>query len=146
MISRVQLHNFYLMEWIKIFLKINWLEDKFQSTDEKSIVYWKVKLWLFFIKIKFQRLQFIKTCQNVKLVHQEIKKPKFHFEKSKFLKLEFFLSVGNFMFFHNFKQNFHHDARWFKGNFQHESYISPWNLQLFFNNSFKKFLDLKLYF
>ena len=35
----------------------------------------------------------------MKLIHQEIKNSKFHFEKSKFLNLEIFLSVGNFLFF-----------------------------------------------
>ena len=47
MISRIQLHNFDLMTWLKTFLKINWLIVDFQSTDQKSIVYWKVKLWFF---------------------------------------------------------------------------------------------------
>ena len=35
----------------------------------------------------------------MKLVHEEIKKSRFHFEKSKFLNFEIFLSVGNSHFF-----------------------------------------------
>ena len=35
----------------------------------------------------------------MKLVHQEIKNSRFHFEKSKFLNLEIFLSVENSCFF-----------------------------------------------
>ena len=48
----------------------------------------------------------------MKLIYQEIKNSRFHFEKLKFLNLEIFLS-GNFLFFHNFEQTFHHDARGF---------------------------------
>ena len=40
----------------------------------------------------------------MKIIHQEIKKSRIHFEKSKFLNLEIFLSVKNFLFFHNFEQ------------------------------------------
>ena len=47
----------------------------------------------------------------MKIIHQEIKNLRFHFEKLNFLNLEIFLSVENFLFFHNFEQNFHHDAR-----------------------------------
>ena len=120
------------MAWLKISLKINWLIVDFQSTDEQSNVHWKVKLWLFLVKIKCQISQFIKTCQKMKLVHQEIKKSRFHFEKSKFLNLEFFLSVGNSLFFHNFEPSFHLDATWFKGNFKHESCRSKWDLKYCF--------------
>ena len=38
----------------------------------------------FLIKIEFQRSHFIKTFKNMKLNHQEIKKVKSDFEKSKF--------------------------------------------------------------
>ena len=106
----------------------------------KSQLYIKKSNFDFLVKIKCQRSQFIKTCKNMKLVHQEIKKSRFHFEKSKFLNLEIFLSVGNFMFFHNFEQIFHHDARWFKKNFQNESCRSPWNLQLCFTQPLPKVL------
>ena len=47
MISRVQLHHFDLMAWLKTLLKVIWLIVDFQSTDQKSTVHWKVKLWLF---------------------------------------------------------------------------------------------------
>ena len=106
----------------------------------KSQQYTEKSNFNFLVKIKYQRSQFIKTCQNIKLVHQEIKKSRFHFEKSKFLNLEIFLSVWNFMFFHNFEQNFHHDAIWFKRNSQHESCRSTWNLQLFFTQLLPKML------
>ena len=76
--------------------------------------------------------QFIKTCQNMKRVHHEIKKSRFHFEKSMFSNLEIFLSVENFLLFHNFELIFHHDARWFKRNFQYESCRSPWDIKHLF--------------
>ena len=78
-------------------LKSNGLTDEFSVN---CIV--KSQTLTFLVKIKCQRSQFIKTCQNMKLIHQEIQNSRFHFEKLKFL---------NFLFFHNFKQNFHHDAR-----------------------------------
>ena len=72
-------------------------------------------------------------------------KVKISFWKVKISKLlEIFLSVGNFMFFHNFEPNFHHDARGLKRNFQHESCISPWNLQLLFTQLFPKVLGSKV--
>ena len=77
----------------------------------------------------------------MKIIHQEIKVLRFHFEKLKFLNFEIFLSVGNFLFFYNFEQNFHHDARWFKRNFQHESCSSPWNLKLCFTQLLPKVLE-----
>ena len=40
-----------------------------------------------------------KHVKILKPVHQEIKKSRFHFEKSKFLNLEIFRSVGKFIFF-----------------------------------------------
>ena len=47
----------------------------------------------FLIKIKFQKSYFIKTCQNMKIVHQEIKIQDY-FEKSQSSKhFEIFLSV-----------------------------------------------------
>ena len=46
-ISRVQLHHFDIKARLKTLLKINWLIVDFQLTDQKSIVHWKVKLWLF---------------------------------------------------------------------------------------------------
>ena len=108
--SRVQLHHFYLMTWLKTLLKSNGLTDEFFSQPIKSQLYTEKLNFDFLVKIKCQRSQFVKACQNMKLIHQEIKKSRFHFEKSKFLNLEFFLSFGNFMFFHNFEPNFHHDA------------------------------------
>ena len=72
----------------------------------KSQMYTEKSNFDFLIKIKLQRLQFIKTCQNMKIVHKEIKKSRFHFEKSKFLNLEIFLSVGNSHFFITLSQIF----------------------------------------
>ena len=109
------------------------IDSWFFSQLIKSQLYTKKLNFDFLVKIKCQRSQFIKTCQNMKLIHQEIKKSRFHFEKSKFLNLEIFLSVGNFMFFQNFEQIFHHDARWFKRNFQHESCRYPVYIQHFFS-------------
>ena len=139
MISRVQFNNFNLMTWFKT-LQVHWI-DKWilQLIDQKLIVYEKSN-FDFLVKFKCQRSQFIKACQNMKLIHQEIKNSKFHLEKLKFLNLEIFLSVGNFLFFHNFKKNFHHDARWFKRNFQHEICRSPLSLQLCFTQLLPKVL------
>ena len=47
-----------------------------------------------------------KETFNMKVVHQEIKNSRFHFEKSKFPNLETFLRVENFIFFHNFEPIF----------------------------------------
>ena len=127
MISRIQIIHFDLMAWLKTFLKINWLIVYFQSIDEKSIVHWKVKLWLF----GQNQVPRITIHQKMKLVHQEIKKSRFHSDKWKFLNLEIFLSVGNFIYFHNFEPIFHHDARWLKGNFQHESSRYKWYIKHF---------------
>ena len=41
------MHHLDLIAYFKSPLKIIGLTDEFQSTDEKSIVYYKVKLWLF---------------------------------------------------------------------------------------------------
>ena len=73
---------------------------------------------------------FIKKSRN-----QEIK---ISFWKVKISKLRNFSLSIFFLFFHNFEQFFHYDARWFKGNFQHESCRSPWNLQLFFTQLLQK--------
>ena len=64
MIPRVQLHHFDLITWFKT-LQVHWIDILiFQSTDQKSTVYWKVKLWLFSIQLNFDQLteQFI--CQS----------------------------------------------------------------------------------
>ena len=52
----------------------------------------------------------------MKLIHQEIQNSIFHFEKLKFLNLEIFLSVGNFLFFNKFDQIFKR-AKWSKLGF-----------------------------
>ena len=103
----------------------------FQSIDQKSTVHWKVKLWLFgqnqVSKITIhQNMSKYETCSS------RNQKVKISFEKSKFSNLEIFLSVENFMFYYNFEPIFHHDARWFKRNFQHESCRYPWDLKHFF--------------
>ena len=47
MISRVQWHHLDLIKWFKR-SQVHWIDRWiFQSTDQKSIVHWKVKLWLF---------------------------------------------------------------------------------------------------
>ena len=47
----------------------------------------------FLIKIKFQESHFIKTCYNMKLVHQENQKSKFLWKSQSSKHLETFLSV-----------------------------------------------------
>ena len=47
MISRVQWHHLDLITWFKR-SQVHWIDRWIlQSTDQKSIVHWKVKLWLF---------------------------------------------------------------------------------------------------
>ena len=94
----------------------------------------------FLVKIKYQKLKFIKTCQNMKLVHQRIKDWRFDFEIWIFLNLENFLSIENFLFFLSFRPIFHHDTWWFKESSQHESCRPPWSLQLFFTHFSLKML------
>ena len=109
MISRIQMHNFDLMAWLKKFLKISWLIVEFQSTDAKSIVHWKSQTLTFWSKSSFKDYNSSRHVKMWNLFIKKLKKFKFHFEKSKFLNLEFFLSVGNSHFFHNFEPNLHHD-------------------------------------
>ena len=109
--------------------QIQWIDKWIFNQLIKSQLYTEKSNFDFLVKIKCQRSQFIKLCQNIKLIHQEIKNSRFHFEKSKLLNLEIFLSVGNFIFFHNFEPIFHHDARWFNRNFQNESYRYQWDLK-----------------
>ena len=79
-------------------LKCTGLTDEFSSQLIKIWLYTKKSNFDFLVKIKYQRSQFIIACKNMKLIHQETKNSRFHFEKSKFLNLEIFLSVGNFFF------------------------------------------------
>ena len=67
------------------------LTDEFFSQLIKNQLYTEKSNFDFLVKIKCKRSQVIKTCQNMKLIHQKIKKSRFHFEKSKFLNLEIFL-------------------------------------------------------
>ena len=47
MISRTQWHHLDLITWFKR-SQVHWIDRWiFQSTDQKSTVHWKVKLWLF---------------------------------------------------------------------------------------------------
>ena len=131
------MHHLELMTWFKTLIKINWMIVDFQSTDQKSTVYWKSQTWTFWSNSSAKDHN---SSKYVKIWNLFIKKSRFHFEKSKFLNLEIFLSVENSCFFHNFRPNFHHDARWYKRNFQHESFIYPWNLQIFFTQLLLKML------
>ena len=106
---------------------------KNQLHTEKSI-------FDFLVKIKYQGSQFIKKCQNVKIVYQEIKDWRFGFKIWNFLNLEIFLSIENFFFSLNFKPNFHHVTRWFKESSQHESCSPPQNIQLLFKKFSQKML------
>ena len=140
MTSRVQLHHFNLMTWFKT-LQVHWIDKCiFQSTDQKSTVFWKVKLWLFgqnqIPRITIhQNMSKFETCSSI---NQKIWI--FGFEIWNFLKLENFPSIENFLFFLNFKPIFDHDTRWFKKSSQHESYRSSWNQQLFFTHFSLKML------
>ena len=105
MISRVQFYHFDLMTWFKT-LQVHWIDIwNLQSNSQKSTVYWKVKLWLFG-QIQVPKIIIHQKCQNMKLIHQEIKNSWFNFEKSKFLNLEIFLSVENSCFFMTLSQIF----------------------------------------
>ena len=47
MISRIPWHHLDLITWLKT-SQIHWIDRwNLQSTDQKSTVHWKVKLWLF---------------------------------------------------------------------------------------------------
>ena len=128
------------MAWLKTLLKINWIDSWLSVNWSKVNCILKSQTLTFWSKSSVKDYNLSKHVKMWNFVHQEIKKSRFHFEKSKFLNLEIFLSVGNFMFFHNFEQNFPHDARWFNRNFQHESFISPWNIQLLFTQLLLKVL------
>ena len=137
------MHHFYLMTSLKTSLKFNWLTVEFQLTDEKSTIHWKVKLWLFG-QNQVSKVTFHQKCQNMKLIHQEIKKSRFHFENSKFSNLEIFLSVGNFIFFITLDKIF----TMMKDDSRETSNMKVIDLHEIYNcalhNSFQKFLDLKL--
>ena len=139
MISRVKLHHLYLMTWFKT-LQIHWIDRWiFQSTDQKSTVHWKVKLWLFGQNqvpkiIIHQNMSKYETCSS------RNQKFMISFWKVKFSKLRNFSKCWKFHVFHNFEPNLHHDSRWFKRNFQQESCRSPWNIQLFFTKLLLKVL------
>ena len=136
MISRVQFHHFYLMTWFKT-LQVHWIDRWIlQSTDQKSTVYWKVKLWLFG-QIQVPKIIIHQNMSKYETYSSRNKKVKISFWKVKISKLRNFSKCWKFHF-HNFEQNFHHDARWFKRNFQHESCRSPWNIQLFFTHIIPK--------
>ena len=119
------------MGWLKKFLKINWIDSWF------SINWSKVNCTLKSQTLTFWQKSSVKDhnlSKNVKIWNLFIKKSKSQdfILKSQSFQTEIFLSVENFIFFHNFELMFHHDARWFKGNFQHESFRSPWDLKHFF--------------
>ena len=135
MISRVQFHHVDLMTWFKI-LHDRWI---LQSTDQKSTVYWKVKLWLFG-QIRVPNVTIHQNMSKYETYSSRNQKVNISFWKVKISKLRKFSKCWKFMFFHNFESNFHHDARWFKRNFQHECCISPWNLQPFFMQLLPKVL------
>ena len=112
--------NFPQDQLIDSWFSVNW--SKVNWYTEKSN-------FDFLVKIKCQRSQFIKTCQNMKLINQEIKKSRFHFEKLKCYNRNFSKCLKLHVF-HNFKPIFHHDTRGFRRNFQQEICRSHVNLQL----------------
>ena len=57
-------------------LKCIGLTDEFSSQLIKNQLYTEKSNFDFLIKIKFQKSSFIKKCQNMKIVHQEIQKSK----------------------------------------------------------------------
>ena len=76
MISRIQIHHFDLMAWFKTFLRINWLIIENWSTIEKVNCTLKSQTLTFWSKSNLKKSYFIKTCENIQVVHQEIKKSK----------------------------------------------------------------------
>ena len=70
--------NFDLITWLKTSLKINWLLVDFHSTDEKSTVHWKVKLW------PFDQNQVSKI-----IIHQDMSKYKTYSSRNQNVKISF---------------------------------------------------------
>ena len=128
MISRIKMNHFDLMKWLKTFLKLNWLTVEFQSTDEKSIVHWKVKLWLF-DQNQVSKVTIHQDMSKYEKISSRNWKVKIHLWKVKIPILRIFCKCWKVHFFHNFVPNFHHDARWFKGNSLHEICISQWDIK-----------------
>ena len=130
MILRVQFPYFDLMTWFKT-LQVHWIENWiFMSTDQTSNLSWKVTLWIFG-KLHMQKITIHQNMSKYETYSTRNQKVKISFWKVKNSKLRIFSKCWKFMFFHNFEPNFHHDARWFKGNFQHESCIYQWDLKNF---------------
>ena len=142
MISRVKLHHFDIMAWPKTLLKINWMDSKFSINWSKSQLYTEKSNFDFLVKIQCQRSQFIKTCQKYETYSSRNQKFKISFWNVKVLELRNFSKCLKLhVFFHNFKPIFHHDARGFRRNFQHESWRSPWYLKNFFTQLLLKILE-----
>ena len=138
MISRVQLHHFYQMIWLKTLLKSNGLTDEFLVNWSKvnyilksqTLTFWSnsnakdhnsskhVKIWNLFIK-KSKSQDFILKSQS------------FLRKFSKCLKLHVFSQLW---------AKFPHDAIGFKENIWHEICSPPQNLQLWFTKFSQKML------
>ena len=72
------------------YLKCIGLTDEFFSQLIKIWLYTEKSNFDFLVKIKCQELFFIKTCQIMKIVHQETQFCKLGFKIEKFHNLEFF--------------------------------------------------------
>ena len=132
------MHHIYLITWFKNCNFIG-LTDEICSQLIKSQLYTEKSNIDFLVKSSAKDHN---SSKYVKMWNFFIKKSRiedFCFGNLKFLNLEIFL-IENFLFFLNFEPNFHHDARWFKGNFQYESCRSQWNLQIFFTQFLIKIL------
>ena len=100
----------------------------FQSTNQKSIIHWKVKLWLFG-QNQVSKITIHQGKSKYETSSSRNQKFKISFWKVKVFKLRNFSMCWKLHIFHNFKPIFHHDARWFKRNFQHESCRSQWDIK-----------------
>ena len=105
-----------------------------------------IKIWLyteksnfdFLVKIKCQGSFFIKTCQIMKLVHQETQKCKLGFKMENFHNLEIFQVIKFSYFFLTLSHFFHQDENGLKENLQHESCILSQSLQLWLTKFYQK--------
>ena len=101
MISRFQKQHVDLISWLESFLRIkgliveiwmNWRKVN-RYTKSQTLTFWST------LNFKDQNSSRHSRISNLVKKNQEIKKSRFHFEKSKFPRLRIFLSVENLLFF-----------------------------------------------
>ena len=92
------MHHFNLMKWFKT-LQIHW-NDKWilQSTGQKSIVYWKVKLWLFG-QIQVPKIIIHQNMSKYETYSTRNQNVKISFWKVKISKLRNFSKCWKFLIF-----------------------------------------------